>query len=158
MLADEAEERKDSPSFVATVGHAKHIRVEGHLFDIVANKYRVYGRELIEASEENVDQLFRAASRWLTGEEALGIAYWRKRHDNDDPNRAKLEFYALTQEQDVRTKLEDWARWCFDELYAKHASAIQTHRPWTHRRGWHAAARGVFNRVRIKVASCFIWR
>jgi len=83
------------------------------------------GRESIEASEENVDQLFRAASKRLTGEEAIGIAYWRSRHDDNDPNRAKLEFYALTQEQSVRTKLETWARDRFDELYSKHATAIQ---------------------------------
>ena len=125
MMADEADGRKGSPGFEATVGHAKNIRVEGHLFDVLANKYRMQGRESIEASEENVDQLFRAASKRLTGEEALGIAYWRTRHDDNDPNRAKLEFYALTQEQGVRTKLETWARDRFDELYAKHATAIQ---------------------------------
>src|SRR5438034_3103420 len=125
MLAGEADNRKGSPGFEATVGNAKHIRVEGHLFDVLANRQRIFGREVIEASEENVDQIFRAASRRLTGEEALGIAYWRERHDDADPLRARLEFYALVQEQSVRTKLETWAREKFDELYAKYASAIQ---------------------------------
>jgi type III restriction enzyme len=125
MLAEEADGRKGSPSFEATVGYAKEIRVEGHLFDMLANRYRVHGREVIPASDENVDQLFRAASRRLTSEEALGIAYWRERHNEDDPNRAKLEFYALVQEQGVRTKMEAWARDSFDELYTKHAKAIQ---------------------------------
>lgn len=125
MLAEDADGRKGSPSFEATVGYAKEIRVEGHLFDVLANRYRLYGREVIEASDENVDQIFRAASRRLTGEEALGIAYWRERHNDDDPNRAKLEFYALVQEQSVRTKLETWARDRFDELYTMHAKAIQ---------------------------------
>lgn len=125
MLAEEADVRKGSLFFEEMVGYAKEIRVEGHLFDVLANRYRVQGREVIEASDENVDQLFRAASRRITSEEALGIAYWRERHNDNDPNRAKLEFYALVQEQAVRTKLETWARDCFDELYAKHAKAIQ---------------------------------
>ena len=125
MLAEEADGRKGSPGFEATVGYAREIRVEGHLFDVIANRYRVQGREVIEASDENVDQLFRAASRRLTGEEALGIAYWRERHNEDDLNRPKLEFFALVQEQTVRTKLETWARDKFDELYTKHAKAIQ---------------------------------
>ena len=125
MLAGEADNRKGSPGFEATVGNAKHIRVEGHLFDVLANRQRIFGREVIEASEENVDQIFRAASRRLTGEEALGIDYWRERHDDADPLRARLEFYALVQEQSVRTKLETWAREKFDELYSKYASAIQ---------------------------------
>ena len=125
ILTEEADNRKGSVAFEATVGNAKHIRIEGYLFDVLANRQRIFGREVIEASEENVDQIFRAASRRLTGEEALGIAYWRERHDDADPLRARLEFYALVQEQSVQTRLETWARERFDELYSKYAAAIQ---------------------------------
>ena len=126
MLGEEADNRKGNPGFEATVGGAKTIRVEGHLFDVLANRYRMQGREVIEASEENVDQLFRAASRRLSGEEAIGIAYWRERHDDNDPLRARLEFFALVQEQAVRTRLETWSREKFDELYGVHSAAIRT--------------------------------
>lgn len=126
MLGEEADNRKGNPGFEATVGGAKTIRVEGHLFDVLANQYRMQGREVIEASEENVDQVFRAASRRLTGEEAIGIAYWRERHDDGDPLRARLEFFALVQEQAVRTRLETWSSEKFDELYGKHSAAIRT--------------------------------
>ena len=125
VLASEADGRKDSPGFEACVSNAKNIRVEGHLFDVRANRHRMHNREIIEASEENVDQIFRAASRRISGEEELGLAYWKERHSDEDHLRARLEFYALVQEQTVRTKLEQWSRERFDELYAKHADAIQ---------------------------------
>jgi len=124
ILIGEADTRRGNPGFEATVSHASEIRVEGHLFDVLANRYRVEGRDVIEASDENVDQLFRAASRRLSAEEALGVAYWRARHDDSDPNRAKLEFFALVQEQEVRTRLDVWAQEKFDTLYSKNRDSI----------------------------------
>jgi type III restriction enzyme len=125
ILIEEADTRRGTPGFESTVGNAKVIRVEGHLFDVFANRYqRLAQSDTVEASDENVDQIFRAASRRITGEEALGVAFWRARPNIDDPNRPKLEFYALVQDQDVRTRLENWASAKFDSLYKQHQAAI----------------------------------
>ena len=130
MLIEEANSRKANPGFEATVGNAKVIRVEGHLFDVIANRYsRMTQSETVAASDENVDQIFRASSRRLTGEEALGVAFWRARPNVDDPNRPKLEFYALVQDQEVRTRLENWASAKFDSLYKQHQAAIISQPP-----------------------------
>jgi hypothetical protein len=60
----------------------------------------------------------------LTGEEAVGVGYWRARHDESDPNRSKLEFFALVQDQEVRTSLNSWALNRFDKLYSDNKDAI----------------------------------
>jgi type III restriction enzyme len=60
ILINESAQRKGNPGFEATVAHAKEIRIEGHLFDVLANRYRMHGADIIAASDENVDQIFRA--------------------------------------------------------------------------------------------------
>lgn len=126
LLVHNAEAKIDNPAFRAAVSQATEIRVEGHVFDLLANRYRSVDRETILASDESVDDVFRAASRSLTGDSAVGIAFWKTRDHPDDPRRAKLEFVALATDQSVRGELNRWAASRLDELYAANLTSIMS--------------------------------
>lgn len=76
-------------------------------------------------SEENIEQLFDAAGRLLAAGEGLHRSYWKKFHDHDKPNEAKLELIAVLRQIESMPALERFARGQFDAWWAKHKKEIQ---------------------------------
>lgn len=76
-------------------------------------------------SEENIDQLFDAAGRMLASGEGLHRTYWKRYHDSDQPNKAKLELFAVVRHSETLVAMEESAREQFDLLWLKHKQDIQ---------------------------------
>lgn len=76
-------------------------------------------------SEENIDQLFDAAGRLLAASEGLHRTYWKRFHDVDHPNQAKLELYAIVRQPETLPAIEKLANEQFDALWAKHKHSVQ---------------------------------
>lgn len=76
-------------------------------------------------SEENIEQLFDAAGRLLATGEGLHRSYWKKFHDHDKPNSAKLELIAIMRQLESLPTLEKFAREQFDAWWNKHKAKIQ---------------------------------
>jgi len=75
-------------------------------------------------SEENIEQLFDAAGRMLAAGEGLHRTYWKRFHDQEKPNQAKLELIAIMRQLETVPTLEKFAREQFDEWWKKHKAAI----------------------------------
>jgi len=74
---------------------------------------------------ENVHRLFESCARYLATGEGLEIGFWKKAHDGEDPDRAKLELYALVRDPAVIKELEAIANKEFKELEKQSRSAIR---------------------------------
>jgi type III restriction enzyme len=75
--------------------------------------------------EENIDQLFDESGRMLASGEGLHRTYWKRYHDKEHPNRAKLELFAVLGQPETLTVIEHLGKQMFDELWKKHKSDIQ---------------------------------
>lgn len=76
-------------------------------------------------SAENIDQLFDASGRMLAAGEGLHRTYWKRYHDHEKPNEAKLELFALIRKPDTLANLEKLARKQFEKLWKEHKDAVQ---------------------------------
>jgi len=76
-------------------------------------------------SEENIDQLFAAAGRMLAAGEGLHWTYWKRYHDHEQPNRAKLELFAVVRHADTLSAMEKIASAEFESIWKKHKQDIQ---------------------------------
>jgi type III restriction enzyme len=76
-------------------------------------------------SEENIEQLFDAAGRMLAAGEGLHRTYWKRFHDQEKPNQAKLELIAIMRQLETVPTLEKFAREQFDEWWKKHKADIK---------------------------------
>lgn len=76
-------------------------------------------------SEENVDQLYDATGRLLAASEGLHRTYWKRYHDKEKPNQAKLELYAVLRNPETLSFMEKLAKQEFDALWVKHKADIQ---------------------------------
>jgi type III restriction enzyme len=76
-------------------------------------------------SEENIEQLFDAAGRMLAAGEGLHRTYWKRFHDQEKPNHAKLELIAIMRQLETVPTLEKFAREQFDEWWNKHKADIK---------------------------------
>src|SRR2546422_10166496 len=76
-------------------------------------------------SDENIDQLFDEAGRMLAAGEGLHRTYWKRYHDREKPNQAKLELFALVRQPETLSLMEKLAKQEFDALWAKHKADIQ---------------------------------
>lgn len=76
-------------------------------------------------SEENIDQLFDAAGRMLAAGEGLHRTFWKRFHDKEAPNQAKLELFAIIRQPETMAAMEKLGRDEFDAAWKQHKSAIQ---------------------------------
>jgi type III restriction enzyme len=76
-------------------------------------------------SEENIEQLFDAAGRMLAAGEGLHRTYWKRFHDQEKPNQAKLELITIMRQLETVPTLEKFAREQFDEWWNKHKADIK---------------------------------
>jgi type III restriction enzyme len=91
----------------------------------------VSGRKSIKLtlSEENIDQLFDASGRILAAGEGLHRSYWKRYHDHENPNEAKLELFALASSQNVLSELQKLAQAEFERLWKAYKPTIQDLNP-----------------------------
>ena len=75
--------------------------------------------------DENIEQLFDAAGRTIASGEGVHRTYWKRFHDHENPNLAKLELAALINQPDTISKLLRLAKDEFDRLYAEHKASIR---------------------------------
>jgi len=119
-------------SYAKTVSDWGGVLLEGGEIEVEALKV-VTGSMTIDTStttkltlsEENIEQLFDAAGRLLAAGEGLHRSYWKKFHDHDKPNEAKLELVAMLRQIVSMPALEKFAREQFDVWWAKHKKEIQ---------------------------------
>jgi hypothetical protein len=76
-------------------------------------------------SAENIEQLFDAVGRMLAANEGLHRTYWKKFHDKEKPNQAKLELIAVMRQSETVPTLEKFAREQFTGLWNKHKVEIK---------------------------------
>jgi type III restriction enzyme len=76
-------------------------------------------------SEENINRLFEASGRKLAAGEGLHHSYWRRYHNQDKPNEAKLELFAIIRQPNALTEMEKLAGREFKTFWEKHKGAIQ---------------------------------
>jgi len=76
-------------------------------------------------SAENIEQLFDAAGRLLAAGEGLHRTYWKRFHDQEDPNQAKLELIAIMRQSETVPALEKFAREQFSAWWNKHKTEIK---------------------------------
>ncbi len=79
----------------------------------------------IKLTTENVHRLFESCARYLATGEGLEIGFWKKAHDEKDPDRAKLELYALVRDVSIIKELEEIANKAFKALEKKSRAAIK---------------------------------
>jgi type III restriction enzyme len=101
--------------------------VEVDVTQIAIGPMSVAGRKSMRLtlSEENIDQLFDVSGRMLAAGEGLHRTYWKKYHDHEKPNEAKLELFAVMRNADTLVEMEKLARNQFDKLWKEHRAAIQ---------------------------------
>lgn len=75
---------------------------------------------------ENVHRLFESCARYLAMGEGLEIGFWKKAHDSENPDRAKLELYALVRDAAVIKELEALANEEFKVLERRSRAAIKS--------------------------------
>lgn len=75
--------------------------------------------------EENIDQLFDEAGRMLASGEGLHHTYWKRYHDKEKPNQAKLELFSVLRQPETLSLMEQLGRQKFDELWTRHKTDIQ---------------------------------
>lgn len=77
-------------------------------------------------SPENVEHLFDAAGRVLASGEGLHRTYWKRFHSASNPDKAKLELFALVRESPTLSQLETLADERFASLWDANKSRIGT--------------------------------
>lgn len=82
-------------------------------------------------SPENIEQLFDQTGRCLAAGEGLHRTYWKRFHDREAPNTAKLELFAVAKNPTTIAELEKLARAEFTQLWEQHAATIQSLPPGT---------------------------
>ena len=77
----------------------------------------------VEVTPENIDDLFSKCEHILG--EGIKDEYWRRVHDHDEPDLAKLELFCVLQDPEaVRTVQEECGK-CLDKLFEDHRDAIE---------------------------------
>ena len=76
--------------------------------------------------EENIDQLFEITGRTLAAGEGLHRTYWKRFHDKEKPNQAKLELFAVVVRQpETIPIISRLAKEEFDALWKRHKTDIK---------------------------------
>jgi type III restriction enzyme len=107
---------------------AKQVReVEVDVTQIVVGEMSIPGRKSMRMnlSEENIDQLFDATGRMLAVGEGLHRSYWKRYHDHQKPNEAKLELVAVMRNPDSLVEMDKFALVQFERLWKEHKAEIQ---------------------------------
>lgn len=102
--------------------------IEVDVTSVAVGHMSVAGRKTMRMvlSEENIDQLFDASGRMLAAGEGLHRTYWKRYHDHEKPNEAKLELFALMRHSETLVEMEKLACQQFETLWNEHKPDIQS--------------------------------
>jgi type III restriction enzyme len=78
----------------------------------------------VALTPENVHRLFESCGRMLASGEGLESAFWKKVHDPAEPDRAKLELYALLRDPNTMVALEKMTNDHFAALESDNRSKV----------------------------------
>ena len=78
----------------------------------------------VALTPENVHRLFQSCGRILASGEGIESAFWKKVHDPAEPDRAKLELYALLRDPNTVAALEKMANERFAALESDTRSVV----------------------------------
>lgn len=79
----------------------------------------------MKLTHENVHRLFASCGRYLAPGEGLEDAFWRRAHNKNEPDTARLELYALVRDPKVMDSLNAVADKAFKKLHEKNQSAVR---------------------------------
>jgi hypothetical protein len=100
----------ETVTYRTVILHAGELRIE-------------QGRErTVPINPQDLETLFTRSKTTLT--EDLAVAYWRRRYDDDEPLRAKVETYELAFDAALWRLLEDQAGDRFHTLWQEHRAQI----------------------------------
>lgn len=100
----------ETVTYRTVILHAGELRIE-------------QGRErTVPINPQDLETLFTRSKSTLT--EDLAVAYWRRRYDDDEPLRAKVETYELAFDAALWRLLEDQAGDRFHTLWQEHRAQI----------------------------------
>lgn len=117
-----AAEREDWDTLIREGGE-----IEVDVSRIATGGMKVTGKtsSRVSLAEENIDQLFDEAGRILASGEGLHRTYWKRYHDREYPNQAKLVLFAVVNQPETLSIMERLSKQMFDEMWKKHKAAIQ---------------------------------
>lgn len=98
---------------------------EEHLPETVLGEPRHVETVRMKLTTENVYRLFASCGRYLAPGEGLEDAFWRQAHDREEPDRARLELYALVRDAKVIDGLNAVANKAFEKLRSGTQIAIR---------------------------------
>jgi type III restriction enzyme len=118
--------------YAKTVAEWSNVVREGGEIEVDIRKIAIGGMTItgtnsarVLLSEENIDQLFDAVGRMLAAGEGLHRTYWKRFHDKEAPNQAKIELVAIMRQPETMVAMEKLGRDEFDAAWTKHKTAIQ---------------------------------
>lgn len=115
----------NDPEWQSSVRQGGEIDVDVTL--VAVDHMKVTGKKGIRVilSEENINQLFEASGRLLAAGEGLHRSYWKRFHDHNDPNAAKLELYTVLKQPTALAEMASLAQLQFDALWNTYKAKIQ---------------------------------
>jgi type III restriction enzyme len=123
LKGESARLRKD-PEFAAKVSgkgtiNIREFKVEfGELYELT------HARTIaVEVSAENIDDLFDECE--TTFGEGLKDEYWRRVHDHDNPDAAKLELFCISKDPEAVRAVQEACGARIDELFDKYRDEIE---------------------------------
>lgn len=115
----------EQPEWGALVREGGEIEVD--VSRIATGAMRVAAKTSVRVAlvEENIEQLFDESGRILASGEGLHRTYWKRYHDKEHPNQAKLELFAVLGQPQTLTMIGQLGKQMFDKLWVNHKSDIQ---------------------------------
>jgi type III restriction enzyme len=80
----------------------------------------------VALTPENIHRLFHSCGRMLAAGEGLESSFWKRVHDPADPDRAKLELYAVLRDPNTMPALEKLANDRFASLESATRSKVKS--------------------------------
>lgn len=122
-LRDEAAEM--DPDWGKLVREGGEIELD--ITQVAIGQMSISGRNTarLTLSSENIDHLFDAAGRVLGAGTGLHRTYWRRFHDQGEPDKTKLELFQLLREAGTLSELEKLAQHEFTTLWARYQADIK---------------------------------
>ncbi len=123
LKAESARLRKD-PVFAAKVSGKGKINIKEFKVEFGELRELRHARTIaVDVSPENIDDLFNECE--TTFGEGLKDEYWRRVHDIDNPDAAKLELFCISKDPDAVRAVQAACGQRIDELFEKYRDEIE---------------------------------
>jgi len=123
-LKGEAARLRKNPDFAAKVSGTAKINVREFKVEFGELRELKEARTIaVEVTPENIDDLFTGCETILG--EGLKDEYWRRVHEHDDPERAKLELFCILQDPAAVRAVQEECGGRIDKLFEQYRDAIE---------------------------------